>query len=321
MKKVLFIGDNHISDKTPENRSDDYLTATINKLKECLEIAEELKVDALVFLGDFFDRRVEGPTAVNASIKTLIAQDNGKPWSYPKYIVVGNHDIQSSHPLENTSLGILVNAGLLIKSDYEPDLGIAFAHFTNDLDANIRTGYLTTNSAIIWACHASLSDKPGREEEHMIVYKDVALHPNNMLVISGHIHHPMEYQREDGKLFINPGCIGRRSATKDNFERDLKIYYLEYELDGTIVNQEYIMLNSAKPYTEIFKIEKIFAQKEEQKEAKEFIKQVASIKANNWVHNSIEDKLVALRNLGKKVNLEDEVIEIVVDAVKKVNEE
>ena len=89
MKKVLFIGDNHISDKTPENRSDDYLTATINKLKECVEIAEELKVDALVFLGDFFDRRVEGPTAVNASIKTLMTQDNGKPWSFPKYIVVG----------------------------------------------------------------------------------------------------------------------------------------------------------------------------------------------------------------------------------------
>ena len=62
-------------------------------------------------------------------------------------------------------------------------------------------------------------------------------------------------------------------------------------------------------------------QKEEQKEVKEFIKQVASIKAHNWMHNSIEDKLKALRDLGKKSNLSDDIIDIAVEAVKTVGEQ
>jgi DNA repair exonuclease SbcCD nuclease subunit len=321
VKKVLFIGDNHISDKTPENRTDNYLVATIRKLKECLNIAKELNVDAIVFLGDFFDRRIEGPAAVNESIKALISDDYGNPWPFPKYIVIGNHDIQSSFPLDHCSLGTLINSGLLIKTDYEPDLGIAFAHFSNDLDSDITKGLLTNNSAIIWACHASISDKPGRQEEHMIVFSKIPLHPNNSIVISGHIHHPMECMREDNKIFVNPGCIGRRAATKDNFDRDLKIFYLEYELDGTIITKDYIVLESAKNYKEVFKVEEIFARKEEQKEVKEFIKQVASIKAHNWMHNSMEDKLKALRDLGKKSNLDDDIIDIAVEAVKTVGEQ
>ena len=56
-------------------------------------------------------------------------------------------------------------------------------------------------------------------------------------------------------------------------------------------------------------------------EVKEFIKQVASIKAHNWMHNSIEDKLKALRDLGKKSNLSDDIIDIAVEAVKTVGEQ
>ena len=48
MKKVLFVGDNHVDDKNPVNRSDNYLQATLNKLEECLNIAEELEYDAVI---------------------------------------------------------------------------------------------------------------------------------------------------------------------------------------------------------------------------------------------------------------------------------
>ena len=96
---------------------------------------------------------------------------------------------------------------------------------------------------------------------------------------------------------------------------------MEYDLDGTIIKKEYIALESAKNYKEVFKVEEIFAKKEEQKEVKEFIKQVASIKAHNWMHNSLEDKLKALRELGKKSNVDDDIIDIAVEAVKTVGEQ
>lgn len=317
MKKVLFVGDNHVDDKNPVNRSDNYLQATLNKLEECLNIAEELKYDAVILLGDLFHRREVGPLARNGVIKILVKERN-----FPVYITVGNHDIQSSHPLENCTLGTLIDAGLLIKTDFASDLNIAFAHFHNDLDNEIRNGYLTTNSALIWSCHASISDVPGRQEEHMIVFENIPLHPNNVMVVSGHIHKPMECVRSDKKIFINPGCIGRQSANKDNFERDLKIFALEYdEVSGEIFKQDYILLNSALHHTVVFKMEEIESNKEQKAEVKEFIKSIASINTNSWNFTSLDDKLDALKKYAKEANMEDDVIEIVVNAVKSVNME
>jgi hypothetical protein len=181
---------------------------------------------------------------------------------------------------------------------------------------------LTTNSALIWSCHASISDVPGRQEEHMIVFENIPLHPNNVMVVSGHIHKPMECVRSDKKIFINPGCIGRQSANKDNFERDLKIFALEYdEVSGEIFKQEYILLNSALHHTVVFKMEEIESNKEQKAEVKEFIKSIASINTNSWNFTSLDDKLDALKKYAKEANMEDDVIEIVVNAVKSVNME
>jgi DNA repair exonuclease SbcCD nuclease subunit len=319
--KVLFVGDNHIDGKTPQNRTDNYMEATLRKLEECMQIAEDRKADAVVFLGDVFNHREVSPLARNGALKILKSQSDEKSWSFPSYVVVGNHDIQSSHPLENSSLGTLIESGVLIKLDYEPNLGIAFGHFTNDLDNEIREGKLTTNSAIIWACHASITDRPSRFSEHSILFDSVAVHPNNVLVICGHIHYPMEMIREDGKWFVNPGAIGRMAASKDNFERDLKVFWLEYELDGKIIDKRYIPLKTAENYKNIFRLEEIEVIKAEKKEVQEFIKKVSLIRAHNWNYTTLDDKLMALKNYGTENKIHDKTIDIAMEAVKSVNEE
>ena len=163
-----------------------------------LSLAPEEQVVEVQDLQDYSQAKYLVLATRNGVIKILVKERN-----FPVYITVGNHDIQSSHPLENCTLGTLIDAGLLIKTDFVSDLNIAFAHFHNDLDNEIRNGYLTTNSALIWSCHASISDVPGRQEEHMIVFENIPLHPNNVMVISGHIHKPMECVRSDKKIFIN----------------------------------------------------------------------------------------------------------------------
>ena len=81
----------------------------------------------------------------------------------------------------------------------------------------------------------------------------------------------------------------------------IKWLYSEFKVNKDDVDAIYI---EAKKTVRLAKAEAWKAYinpiKEEQKEVKEFIKQVASIKAHNWMHNSIEDKLKALRDLGKK---------------------
>lgn len=317
---VLFVGDNHISAKTPVNRKDNYLEATLNKLKDCLELGIKHKVNAVVLLGDVFDVREEGPLARNGALNILKSQEDGTKWPFPVYVVVGNHDIQSSFSLDKSSLGTLINAGVLLKEDYVEELGIAFAHFNPELDDNIKNGMLKNYPAMIWACHASIVDVlDSRFADKLVLFDDIPLHENTKMVISGHIHHPMSKIRNDGAIFINPGAIGRYSASKDNLSRDIKVYLLSYDLDGVIYKQDYLYLPSAKHYSEVFKIEEINNVKEQKKEVQEFTKIVNSIRADNWACTVIDDKILSFRAFGENKNAEKEVIDVAVEELTIVN--
>lgn len=313
--KVIFVGDNHICDKTPINRTDNYLESTLNKFKDCLDLGRKHKVDAIVLLGDLFEHREEGAHAVTGVIKHL-----NEPRDFPVYITVGNHDILNSYPLEQSSLGIIIEAGLLIKEDYAPDLGIAFAHFRPTLDEEIKNGFLQTHPAVIWSCHASISDAPSPFEEFTFLFKETPTDPKTKLVISGHIHHPMRQERNDGCIFINPGAIGRRSANKDNIGRDLKILLLEYSLDGTIHKEEYLDLPSVKPSNEVFKISELQNLKAQVSVTKQFTQMVAQITNDNWQYTNLEDKLLALKNIAKDEKIDEAVVDYAIKAVRFVND-
>ena len=43
LKKVMFVGDIHLSDKQPKNRLDNYCEAIKEKLTECLTVAEVME--------------------------------------------------------------------------------------------------------------------------------------------------------------------------------------------------------------------------------------------------------------------------------------
>jgi len=319
--KVMFVGDIHLMDKQPKNRLDDYSLAIRTKLIECFTVAEEKKVDAVVLLGDLFEVYEVGPLLRNQTLDILKGGPNGnKPWSFPIYVCVGNHDLDSSSNLEKTALGTLISAGYLIKTDYEPTLGISFAHYHPSLDRDIKSGFLTTSSAIIWVCHASISNKLDRFGEYTFLFEDTPLHPNTSLVISGHIHHEMKQTRSDGKRFINPGAISRYSASRDNLEKDIEILILDYTLDGEILNEEYLKLKSARPASEVFKLDEIKAAKDLKKDTLEFKIKVAQMRTHTWQFTSLDDKLAALKVMAEQSEIGEEITNIVVDAVKKVNE-
>ena len=319
--KVMFVGDIHLMDKQPKNRLDDYSLAIRTKLIECFEIAEEKKLDAVVLLGDLFEVCEVGALLRNQTLNILNGGPNGnKPWSFPIYICVGNHDLDSSSNLEKTALGTLISAGCLVKTDYSPSLGISFAHYHPSLDRDIKAGLLTTSSAIIWVCHASISNKLDRFGEYTFLFEDTPLHPNTSLVISGHIHHEMKQTRSDGKRFINPGAISRYSASRDNLEKDIEILILDYTLDGEILDEEYIKLKSAKPASEVFKLEEMKAAKDLKKDTLEFKIKVANMRTHSWQFTTLDDKLAALKVMAEQSDISEEITNIVIDAVRKVNE-
>ena len=318
-KKIIVVGDNHIHHKTPENRTGDYLTDTTNKLLDCLELGKLHKVDAVVFLGDLFDKYEVSTKAVCMTMNILKGQANGDPWPFKKFITIGNHDINNNYPLDKCSLGILIESEVLTKVDHNEELSISFAHYVNDLDKEIVEGLLAKSSALIWSCHASIGSQKDRFEEYIVPFSDVPVHENNIMIFSGHIHHPMSVTRDDGKRFINPGAIGRYSASKDNLERTLKVFLFEYDLDGNIYNEEYLDLPSFRNGDDAFKKEEILAKKELKEQTKEFIANIQSIKTNNWANTNIVDKIAFLKESAVKNNLEERVIEVALEAVKEAN--
>lgn len=321
--KVLFVGDNHISAKQPVNRKDNYLEATLNKLKDCMQIGLERNVNAVVLLGDLFDVREEGPLARNGALNILKGQENGESWPFPVYITVGNHDIGNSFPLEKSSLGTLIEAGVLIKSDFAEDLGIAFAHFHPFLDNEIKNNdFLCSKNALIWSCHASICDEPNPYyADRLVIFNEINVNKTTKLIICGHIHHPMSQKRADGVMFINPGAIGRYSASKDNMERTLKVFLLEYDLEGNFYNQEYLELPSVKSYDQVFKVDEIAEVKAQRLEVKEYIKKVSQITTNSWATTVLDDKIQSLKDMGKKEKIEEVVVEMAIEALRKANED
>ena len=316
VKKVLFVGDQHLWHVTPENRVDDYMQSMLEELTECFTIAYENKVDALVLLGDLFEKPEPSALLRNSVIK-LLRQD----WNFRIIALEGNHDKDHSNDLEKTALGTLRHLELLEIIDYDPSLGIAFHHFTRQLDNEIIAGKLRFNPAIIHCAHASVGDKLDRFGEYIFLFEDVPLHDNTKLLISGHIHHAMEQTREDGKLFINPGAISRRSASKDNLFRQIRVLLLEYTLDDcTILKKEYIPLKSSKPAEEIFNLALINEKKQQKENAKNLVLQVSGISTSNWNYTTLDDKLHAIKEAGQQVGLTKKSIDIAITAVKNVNE-
>ena len=320
MKKIrtLVVGDNHCKDKKPANRIDEYWLTATNEFLETLQIAEEQKVDFVIYLGDIFDSRVAGPKTRNTLIKHLLCQPNGKEWSFRKFVVVGNHDIESSYPLMESDLGTLIEAGLLEKTDFCEEYGVAFAHFNPDIEEQIERGLFLSQNAVLWACHAAISVKPNNMYR-TVLFDDIPMNDTTQDVFAGHIHTPMSSERSDGKMFINPGAVGRTSAKKDNIERDIYVVMLEYDLDGNTYDIKYIPITSALPADEVFRLEEIKEEKEVKKELQEFVKQAASFKSGAWTYTTIDDKLHSIREFGKEKNIEEEVVEIAVNAIIKYN--
>ena len=103
-------------------------------------------------------------------------------------------------------------------------------------------------------------------------------------------------------------------------KKDIQILLLEYSLDGDIISEEYYKLKSALPYDQVFKLEEIQIAKEQKSDTQEFKFKVASMRTHSWQFTSLDDKLAALKVMAEQSEIGEEITNIVIDAVRKVNE-
>ena len=257
--RVLFIGDTHANDKTPEWRSDNYLDACVSELAEALAVARERGCDAVVHLGDVFHRLEPSGECRNRILKTFQQDEAGRPWPFRKFVVLGNHDIRShTDNLGRSALGTLIWAGAVECVDSDEGLRLGFGHFHVGIEDRLRDGWLVGQTPLIWALHAMVVTR--KVIFAHVLFEDIPLDASCRLVVAGHYHPPLAQVRADGVRFINPGSVCRLSLKADELTRQPAVLMVDYALDGSNFQTEAIPLAACRPAEGIFRLAQASAQ-------------------------------------------------------------
>ena len=186
----------------------------------------------------------------NRVLETLISND-GEPWPFKKYVVMGNHDLNSNpYYLEKSALETLIKAKAVECLSEPVDDLFSFYHYTTKLDSQLNEGILQSDPSKIIFLHASITDKPSRFEH--VLFDNLEVHKNTKVVCSGHIHSPMESENENGVKFFNPGCLGRTDISEQHHPQ---VLFLQFDTDTDEIVTKYLKLKTSMSYDLIFDIE------------------------------------------------------------------
>jgi DNA repair exonuclease SbcCD nuclease subunit len=304
--KILIVGDTHGDDSTPEKRKDNYAEACLEELQEIVDIAHDKECDLVLHLGDVFHRIEPGPFIRNGYLKILLKSKI--PW----YTLIGNHDVR--HNLDQyysiSSIRTLIEAGALRIDDSIHDYGVYLMHHTATKVEECIDGFLLDKEFPIVAAHISITLAPYFGP--YVIFDDLPLNDKTKIVVCGHIHDAMEKVRPDGVSFMNPGSVCRKSLNDANINKQPQVLYLEYDLNGTIYEKEFIKLISSKPAHEIFKIEEAIAIKDNKHDAKKYIKQISMMSLTD----SEEDIYESLKKSAKMKSIDEKVAEHAIQTLK-----
>lgn len=242
-KGVLFIGDPHLSSRTPGYRKDDYPTVALGKLEWALNYADKERL-LPALLGDLFHYPKDNNNWLLGEICRLLV-------GREVVAIYGNHDIRENSLAPEDSLSVPVKAGLLrLLSESQPWIGkmngrkvivggTSYGQFFPSLfHQGIEKGVL-----VLWVSHHDLLvpgyELGGRLDPHEI--------PGVHVVVNGHIHRRLENIRKGKTTWITPGNISRTSRSDRNHVPSV----FRIDVDETGWKGSYVQVPYA-PHDEVF---------------------------------------------------------------------
>ena len=298
--RYVFVGDMHFMDRNPKWRTDDHLQAGLDMLHEIFQIADEHQA-AIVFVGDLFDRANVGGRVRNAVMSALFTLAKEYD-TCGVFCCVGNHDIDNtSSGLEHSALYSLALAGALsIDSAFE---SFSFEHWRHGIENELRT-VGTASDEPICVAHAYILPSPAPFKH--VLCDDVKT--NAKLVISGHYHPAFHYNRPDGVVFINPGCVSRHELSEDSKTRMPSVTVVNYdEEDHFGFTAETVYLSCCKPASEIFALEEQAEEKAGRTRSLDFVQQMS--KLTQWRGDA--NKETQLRHAAEEKGLRASALDVV----------
>lgn len=208
--QIAFIGDSHINESQPTNRTDNYYTALLNKLEFVLKTCTENNIQYLVIPGDIFDKPVVS-YGVAGDIYKLLSTYNIKP-----LVIVGQHDLSFRYLNERTSPVLfleLLNKFQLLTPDgvYLNDStyikGLSYGETEQKVIINSKC---KTNILVI---HRQVAPKAiGPKVEFLTAKQVVSKYGDFDLIISGDYHY--KYAKKFRNTYVvNAGVLCRSTVT------------------------------------------------------------------------------------------------------------
>lgn len=259
---IIVTGDLHYRIQNPKARLDDYLEAIDTKLSEIYELATKHKARAIIIPGDIFDSAYISYPGVWG----LARKFSDAPC--PIITIPGNHDLPS-HNLETiprTPYGLLSKLGytkcahedwyaLVPESPENMDIIISGHGYNTETDIYISQYTLPAGVPPrfnIHVTHGMLLEKPMMEGVRHTLISDLDRLQNEPdiemphVLINGHYHLGLPLTRIGKTLIINPGALGRLTASVEEMHRTIKVALLTINSE-TDYHAEMLPLKSAQP--------------------------------------------------------------------------
>ena len=258
--------DVHMSDRTPRSRKDNWTETVLNKLRQVGEIAREVKADAVLDGGDFFD--VKSPQRNSHAMVRQVAEVH-KDYPCPVYANVGNHDCVYGDIafLPQQPLGVLFATGVFkpcydFKQEWFVDpitaksvriVGVPYHGTKYDFDriANIKKG---PEDYLVVMCHLLASPQGGSmfEGEDIVKYSDLVGHDADVFCF-GHWHKDQGITEIAPKQFVvNTGSMTRGSLSQDDMDRQPCAVIMRFDHDGITFDTRRLEVT---PAAEVFDVE------------------------------------------------------------------
>lgn len=272
-KKFAFVTDTHFRDDRPKSRTDDVIETQFAKLGDIIHLVQDHNIDVVLHGGDFFNTKKPSHQLVVHLLEWC------KSLGIPIYGAIGNHDITGYNldSVTGSGLGVLLEANAIERLDLkvfpEDKIVVKSVHCSLNFEQDYMfpSEFDSYFKIIVSHNYVIPSDSMPFGFIHP---KDIKT--NAHIVLCGHYHVPFDY--DDGKTrWVNPGPLFRWSVSEKNHTPKL----LMLTVDGLHYKLDFLTLSSVRPSSEVFDLALLEKEKQQDKDIKEFVKNLSSVTFQN----------------------------------------
>jgi len=269
MIRLLWRTDLHLSDRTPQSRTDDWTEAILGKIRKIGDIAREVGAAGVIDGGDFFHTKTPSRNPHHLVEKAARAHED---YPCPVWCNIGNHDCKYADYtlVDENPLGVLFSTGVFnrLYDEHEaifttPEglkvrvVGIPYHGVRYDMERfhSIKKG---DEDWLVVVAHVLASPAGGKmfEGEDIVKYGDL-LETDADVYCFGHWHMDQGVQffkkpNGDELVIVNVGSGSRGALTEDEMTREPKVIVMRFDAEDLGLGQVTL---DVRPADEVFDIE------------------------------------------------------------------